>query len=83
MTDKISDLAGINIYNKPVAVKHAELERIDPSMFRSVCPVCNEGCLLVKRHSQTFKIQADDHCILCGQQYIYEDIDDLRKRAGE
>ncbi len=78
------ELSGYNIYNEPVTVKHAELERAnDESMFRSICPTCKKGYLMVKRNQKTFKLEADDHCILCGQHFLYADIEELRKKAGE
>ena len=82
--NNIDKLAASNIYNKPVEVAHTELERTsDESMFRSVCPVCEEGTLLVRRDHETFKLIESDNCVLCGQQFVYLDIDDLRKKAGE
>lgn len=78
------ELSGYNIYNEPVTVKHAELERAsDESMFRSICPTCKKGYLMVRRHSKTFKLEAHDNCILCGQHFIYSDIEELRNKAGE
>ncbi len=86
MSDDVraEDLSGANLYNAPVKVIHSELKRADDnSIFRSECPVCEVGVLLVKRNNTTFKIIAEDHCILCGQQYVYTDIDELRTKAGE
>ena len=69
---------------KPIKVKHAELDRAnDESVFKSICPVCKEGVLLVSRNRTTYKLVEEDYCILCGQQFIYTDIDELRKKAGE
>lgn len=76
-------LAGINIHNSPVKVEHAELKRTGGSMFRSVCPACEKGVVMVRRDTDTLKLEAEDICILCGQQYVYTDIDELRKKAGE
>ena len=77
-------LAASNVYNNPITVVHADLERAnDESIFRSVCPVCEEGLLMVGRDQSTFKLVAEDNCILCGQKVVYSDIDDLRKKAGE
>ncbi len=73
-----------NIYMEPIEIKHADLERVNGnSMFRSVCPVCKEGTLLVGRDQKTFKLIAEDNCILCGQHFVYTDIDELRKKVGE
>ncbi len=82
--NKYELLSGANLHNTPVKVIHSELKRADNnSIFRSICPVCEIGILLVKRDNITFKITAEDHCILCGQQYVYTDIDELKKKAGE
>jgi len=84
MSDKITELTGANLYNNPIVVKHEELKRADDeSIFRSICSTCDEGYLLVKRDQKTLKLVAHDHCILCGQQFIYSDIEGLRQKAGE
>ena len=75
----MSDLAGININKEPITVKHSELTREGDSMFRSTCPVCKEGMLLVKRDQLTFEVLTEDRCVLCGQQVIYSDLGDLQK----
>ena len=70
-----------NINKPPVRVKHKELERADSeSMFRSICPVCEKGYLLVGRSLVNFELEEHDNCICCGQRFIYEDIAEMRKR---
>ena len=77
-------LTGTNLYNNAVLVKHAELERADNnSMFRSICPVCKIGTLLVQRDQTTLKLLPQDRCLLCGQMVVYTDIDELKEKAGE
>jgi hypothetical protein len=77
-------LAASNINKDPIVVVHADLERsTDGSIFRSVCPICKEGLLMVSRDQSTLKLVAEDNCILCGQMVVYSDIDNLRKKAGE
>ncbi len=77
-------LSGANLCNSPVKIIHSELKRADDnSIFRSICPVCELGTLLVKRDNITLKITAEDHCLLCGQHVVYTDIDELKKKAGE
>jgi len=84
MNDEMKEIVGSNLYNNPISVKHAELERVgDNSIFRSVCPVCKEGMLMVRRDSKTFKLMPEDNCILCGQEVFYADIDELREKASE
>jgi hypothetical protein len=70
-----SELAGINIGEKPIFIKHASLERLsDNSQYRSLCPVCKIGVLLVRRDPVTFELCQEDYCILCCQHIIYTDI---------
>ncbi len=75
----MNKLEAINIDKKPIKVKHSELKRTDDSSFRSACPRCFEGTLLVQRDFDSFEIKADDYCILCGQKFIYSDIDEMRE----
>lgn len=55
------------------AVRHAELERVSASAFRSRCPVCKEGLLLVYRDSETMKLSRWDVCTRCAQGFEYVD----------
>ena len=71
----------INIGNKPIEVKHSDLERTDESIYRSSCPVCKEGILLVGRDDD-FKLSELDICVACGQYVIYTDIQTLREYEG-
>lgn len=72
-------LHGSRVDKPLMKVKHAELKRYSDSPFRSICPGCNTGLLLVRRDNSTFEIQSFDICSLCGQVVEYEDIEDLRK----
>ncbi len=56
-----------------INVKHSSLERSDNSAYRSVCPVCQEGTLLVARDINTGALLPEDRCVLCGQGFIYID----------
>jgi len=60
-------------------VRHANLKRFGDSVFKSVCPACREGLLLVRRDEETFDILAEDTCILCCQRFKYLDIKELRR----
>ena len=64
----------ININRKTIKVKHSELKRADRnSIYRSRCPACKEGVLLVQRdQDDNFALLNVDRCILCGQRFIYE-----------
>jgi hypothetical protein len=68
-----------NIGKEPVFVRHSELSRVQAvdgsgaSPFRSWCPVCEQGILLVGRETMT--LNRVDRCIVCGQLFVYEDAD--------
>lgn len=59
-------------------IRHDQLERwSDHSVYKSDCPACSEGILLVRRHEKTFDLLENDCCIVCAQQVRYLDIDEL------
>jgi len=60
----------MNTQNAPVRVDHKLLKRESSSPFRSECPVCNKGYLLVRREG--ICLLREDCCIRCGQRFIYE-----------
>jgi len=66
---------GCNINKRAVRVRHGELERVndEESPFRSWCPVCDRGILLVGRTASFKALSRVDRCTLCGQVVIYED----------
>ena len=65
----------INI-NKPIIeVKHKDLKRDSKnSIYKSVCPVCGIGVLLMSRDQETLKLLEYDCCISCGQRFKYTDL---------
>ena len=64
---------GDNIGKDPVQVSHAQLKRAsEESPFRSWCPVCEKGILLVSRDGER-DLSRVDRCMLCGQLIVYED----------
>lgn len=64
---------GKNIKEPFRIVKHTDLERVsDESPFRSWCPVCQKGILLVRR-DDNLELSTLDNCTDCGQQFFYED----------
>ncbi len=66
--------------NKPIIkIKHADLERIPDSKYNSNCPTCDDGVLLVKRHTETLEIEPIDRCISCGQRFEYMDYKTLNE----
>ena len=67
--------------NKPVEhVNWADLKRFGEGTYKSWCPFCDAGVLLMRRDQETFILEAEDNCIKCGQMVIYDDIEDLRKK---
>ena len=81
--DLILDVANElkNVDAAVLEVHHAELERYsDKSAYRSRCPVCPKGVLLVGRDPVTLELLEYDRCITCGQQIRYLDIEVLRQR---
>jgi len=68
------ELALANLQLEPLNVKHKELKRIGDSPFRSECPECGIGLLLIKRDGITFNLQLDDNCTYCGRRFRYTDL---------
>ena len=65
-------------FGKPrIKINHKDLTRADDSMYRSICPVCEDGMLLVTRNPKTFRIEKNDNCISCGQQFEYLDFKEI------
>lgn len=70
---------GSNIEKLPIFVKHQDLERLsESSPFRSKCPTCKNGLLMMERDFETYKLKNTDRCLLCGQRYVYYDIDNQK-----
>lgn len=75
---------GRNIGRPPLAVRHADLEREgEDSMWRSECPECGHGLLLVRRDQATLRISGADNCVVCGQGFVYLDLAGMRAREGD
>jgi DNA-directed RNA polymerase subunit RPC12/RpoP len=71
----MEELVGINIQSPIMQIKHADIKRAeDDSQYKSVCPQCNEGVLMMLRNPETFKLRNIDNCFLCGQRFEYTDI---------
>jgi len=63
-------------YNQPVKrVFHHMLDREGSSQTKSVCPVCKEGVLLMRRDNRGL-LMPEDTCMLCAQQFYYVDVAD-------
>lgn len=60
----------------PLEVRHKNLKRVqEDSAFKSECPSCETGLLLVKRNMETFVVENEDICTHCGQRFKYIDIE--------
>lgn len=62
-----------NIDKPLIRVTHAELERWDEGAYKSKCPVCEGGVLLIHRDLGSFLLERLDRCVSCGQQFYYTD----------
>ena len=64
----------LNLDKPALYVKWSELTRPElPGAYKSVCPACTKGLLLVTRDQKTFALSREDRCILCGQLVHYTD----------
>lgn len=69
-----------NMNAEPIHVNHADLTRCSyGSVYKSKCPVCENGILLVHREGETLELSDTDRCLLCGQLVIYDDIKAMRE----
>lgn len=63
-----------NLRKPAIIVTHAKLERWnDESAYKSKCPACTKGILLVRRHPETYELLNLDNCVSCGQAFVYDD----------
>jgi DNA-directed RNA polymerase subunit RPC12/RpoP len=68
---------GSNLGKPTRYVRHRNLLRAGNSLYRSICPDCDSGVLLMHRNLRTGKLLPEDRCVKCGQEFYYEDIDEL------
>lgn len=74
----------VNLNADPIQVSHAQLERWDEdSLFKSKCPVCDNGVLLVAREGPELNLSRIDRCISCGQVVVYTGIGIGGEKFGE
>ena len=74
---------GENFNKEILKVKHSELQRVGDSIYRSLCPICRKGILLMQRNKVTFKLSNYDNCVLCGQRFEYIDIESIGVDNGK
>jgi len=68
-----------NLNSPVVKIYHSKLKRVGDSYYKSECPFCDEGILLVRRELHNdFKLSAFDRCVCCAQQVEYLDVSKLR-----
>ena len=65
--------AGCNRNAPIMKVCHANLKRFDEGEYKSECPVCKHGVLLVSRDQQTLRLTRYDFCVFCAQRFKYID----------
>lgn len=70
---------GINRYKQVQRLYHKNLKRIsDDSAYKSACPFCAHGTLMMVRDFYSGKLLAKDACLYCGQNVTYIDINELQ-----
>lgn len=70
----------VNCDAPPLSVLHADLVVwSEESDYKSCCPSCKDGLLLVHRDPKTLRLLRRDRCISCGQVVDYLD----QQIAGE
>lgn len=79
MVELIAAQGPENYEKPPIHIKHSELEPTGDSPFRSKCPTCQHGVLLVSRDRRTLELVPIDMCVLCGRRFIYDDFAEMLK----
>jgi len=65
---------GANIKKPMLLVSHADLERFSTeSDYRSRCPECAKGVLMINRDQKSLSLINVDRCTFCGQLVVYTD----------
>lgn len=81
MSDTEQENLTFTNFGAPVLeVKHADLKRSGESFYRSLCPACKVGTLLVSRDPSTGELRKKDRCCLCGQPVVYLDIREMQAK---
>ena len=74
-------IPGTNLDKDIIGIKHSELTRSDSeTAYKSNCPACDDGILLVARDQETLVLEEYDRCVLCGQAFRYLDIEEMRRK---
>ena len=66
----------LNRIKDPVELFHSRIVRHDPenSKYKSCCPFCETGVLLMQRNQESLKLLAEDSCNVCGRRVKYMDL---------
>lgn len=67
---------------KPKKIKHSELKRWSESDYKSECPDCDQGILLVRRNDH-YILSRLYNCISCGKFFWYTDDEINGERFSE
>lgn len=62
-----------NIVKPAQIIKHSELMRVADSEYRSLCPECGTGLLMMRRNDD-MSLSQWDNCLSCGCKFQYIDI---------
>ena len=69
-----------NYGQKAISLYHADLSPFEKGTWKSECPVCEDGLLLVGRDKNTTELEELDRCCRCAQEVRYADILTMRAR---
>lgn len=58
--------------SQPKSVSHSDLKRFGDGDYKSECPDCDKGILLVRRNDD-FTLSRLDTCLSCGKSFLYTD----------
>ena len=67
---------------RPQKIKHSELKRWSESDYKSECPDCDQGILLVCRNAD-HSLSRIDSCISCGRVFQYTDDEINGEKFGQ
>lgn len=56
-----------------IGLFHRNLKRIGDSVFKSYCPFCSNGLLLMRRNEK-LELELEDSCTNCGRFVLYIDV---------
>jgi hypothetical protein len=64
----------LNARRQRLRVVHGNLRRYGDSAFKSYCPACEDGILLMERDPGTGELLSMDRCLGCAQGFVYVDV---------